>query len=305
MFTHILVPLDGSEPAEAAAAVAAGVATQFGAETTLLHVIERRAPQAVHGERHLAQPAEAKAYLAELTRRFFADPSRVAEHVHLEGESDVAQSIVRHADELRSDLVVLCTHGRGVLRHRLFGSVAQYVLAHRAVPVLLVPPAARAPVPPFPCRRLLVPLDGRPEHERGLSVAVGLARVSGATIHVVWVVPTLATLSGERAAAGHLLPGTATALLDLEEAEAENYLRDRRARLAAEDLEITCEVARGDPAEVILATAARVRADLVVAGTHGRVGLDAFWAGSVAPRVARRLDIPVLLVPLAATTAPA
>ena len=60
----------------------------------------------------------------------------------------------------------------------------------------------------------------------------------------------------------------------------------------------TGEIARGSPTEVILETAARVSADIIVLGTHGRVGMDAFWTGSIAPRVARRADFPLLLVPV-------
>jgi nucleotide-binding universal stress UspA family protein len=302
MFRHILLPLDGSRLAEAAVPVAAAMARKFGSAVTLLHVIERDAPAVIHGEPHLGQPAEADAYLAGLARRYFDDPERPARHVHTEREADVARSIVLHAGELRSDLVLLCTHGRSNLRHRLFGSVAQYVLAHRTVPVLLVPPSEHETPPGFPCRRLLVPLDGRPEHEQGLEWAVTLARAAGATIRVLWVVPTLATLSGEQAVAGHLLPGTASALLDLEETGAARYVQERLDRMGVSTLDVAIDVVRGDATHAILDAAARTETDLIVAGTHGRVGMDAFWAASVAQRLARRVRVPLLLVPLSTET---
>jgi nucleotide-binding universal stress UspA family protein len=44
--------------------------------------------------------------------------------------------------------------------------------------------------------------------------------------------------------------------------------------------------------------AERSEADLIVLSTHRRSGMDAFWARSVAPNVARRTRIPILLIPL-------
>jgi nucleotide-binding universal stress UspA family protein len=47
MFKHILIPLDGSELAETAIPVAAYLAEKLKARVTLLHVIEKNAPQTV------------------------------------------------------------------------------------------------------------------------------------------------------------------------------------------------------------------------------------------------------------------
>ena len=59
MLKHLLVPLDGSRLAEAALPAASFVAGRLGARVTLLHVIERDAPQEIHGERQLSEPEEA------------------------------------------------------------------------------------------------------------------------------------------------------------------------------------------------------------------------------------------------------
>ena len=39
-------------------------------------------------------------------------------------------------------------------------------------------------------------------------------------------------------------------------------------------------------------------ADLIVMATHGKTHLDAFWSGSVAPKVSSRARLPLLLVPV-------
>lgn len=52
----------------------------------------------------------------------------------------------------------------------------------------------------------------------------------------------------------------------------------------------------GDPAEKIVALAAKVNADLVILGTHGRTGIKRLLLGSVAEKVVRLAGCPVLVV---------
>jgi nucleotide-binding universal stress UspA family protein len=66
MFEHLLVPLDGSRLAEAALPAAATLSKTLGARVTLIHVIERGAPQEIHGQQHLSDPAEASVHVGEV-----------------------------------------------------------------------------------------------------------------------------------------------------------------------------------------------------------------------------------------------
>ena len=131
---HVLVPFDFSDTARAALAHAYGLARAVAARVTLLHVIERGAPAAIHGAPHLTDAAGAEGYLVEAVRRL-PPGTPVTRHVHAVREHDLPKSIADHAAELGCDLIVLCTHGRGRLRHRLFGSVAQRVAAQRNRPL--------------------------------------------------------------------------------------------------------------------------------------------------------------------------
>ncbi|HWP67693.1 MAG TPA: universal stress protein, partial [Rectinemataceae bacterium] len=63
MFSHILVPLDGSALAESALSIALYTARIFNAKITLFHVAEKDAPQEIHGQRHLADGGDALSYL--------------------------------------------------------------------------------------------------------------------------------------------------------------------------------------------------------------------------------------------------
>jgi len=298
MFEHLLVPLDGSSLAEAALPAAAHLAQKLDARVTLVHVIEQDPPREVHGQRHLVDPDEAYAYLDEVAGRAFPPGAPVQRHVHTAAVGDLARSIIAHQDELAPDLIVMCTHGQSGLRTRLFGSVAQQIIGLGNTPVLLIQPERAAVPPGFACRHLLLPLDGDPDHQQGLAVAAGLAGVCGASLHLARVVPTLRTLPGQHRASGRLLPGATSALLDLAQDDAEAHLHEQVARLQARGLAVTGGVQRGDPAATIVRTAKRVGADLVVLGTHGRTGLEAFWSESVAPQVIVRSHVPVLLVPV-------
>jgi len=296
MVQHILVPLDGSRLAEAALPVAMGLAAQLRARVTLLHVIEQNAPASVHGEPHLTTEAAARTYLAEAVDRVAITPIIIQIHVHNDPTSNVVQSIVVHAQELASDLIVICSHGGNSVQKRLFGSIAQAVVAQGGTPVLLVNPET-APTT-FHCTRLLVALDGNREHEAGLRLAAETAQACHAQLDLVLVIPTRATLSPTQAATGRLLPQATAAFLDSLAESGLTYLEDKQRALAPFGLEIACAVQRGDPAEAIAATAAANNADLIVLATHGKGNLDAFWSGSVTPRLVVGAQWPLLLVPV-------
>ena len=167
-FRHFLVALDGSKLAEAIIPVAVPLAKGFSARVTLFHVLERGAPDTIHGERHLREPAEAEAYLRSMAERFAEAGIACEAHLHRNPSADVAGEILDHAEELSADLIVLTTHGRGGLRELLFGSIAQQVLRRGTLPVVVAGPRAE-PDAEWQLRRLLVPLDAKPESEPALS----------------------------------------------------------------------------------------------------------------------------------------
>ncbi|MDD5762255.1 MAG: universal stress protein [bacterium] len=298
MFKHLLVPLDGSRMAEVSLPAAVYLAGTLGAVVTLIHVIERGAPQDIHGERHLTSPDEARDYLDEVAAREYFAGISVERHVHGNEVNDVARSIAEHVGELGPDLIVMCTHGRGGLRGVMFGSIAQQVVGLGTTPVLLVPPVATGASSAFSCHRMLVALDGNPDHEEGLRVAASLAKIGGAEVCLVMAVHTVNTLSGEQAATAKLLPGATHALLDLAEKDAGEYLHRHMTALQAAGVTATADVRRGDPVVVILGASKRTMADLIVLATHGKTAMDAFWSGSATPNVTSRSVVPLLLVPV-------
>ena len=300
MFKHLLVPLDGSQLAESVLPSVVYLARATGATVTLIHVIERDAPHEVHGERHLTNADDACIYLGEVAERAFPPEMRlsIVEHVHTVEVGNVAQSIVEHVGEFAPDLIVLCSHGSGGLRDFLYGSIAEQVIAAGKTPVLVIEPEGKMPEAGY-CR-MLVPLDTDPDHEQSIPVVADLAKACGASLHLLVVVRTADTLTPEQAATGRLLPRATNAMLELAQEDAVAYLRGKIDQLQAAGVTVSAEVARGDPTAAIVATAERISADLIVLGTHGKAGWDAFWAGSVTPKIADRTRRHLLLVPVRA-----
>lgn len=293
----ILVPLDGSKLSETVLPMATLLAQQNHAKLILFHVIEQHPPDTVHGERHLTGELEAGAYLDQVSQEL-PDGVIAERHVHTVAEKNVAESIVEHSGELGVDLIAMCAHGQSGLQKRIFGNIAQEVLNMGDVPVLLISPEKELKVESCACQCILVPLDRDPDHEAGLEMAIELSHTCNANLHLVMVIHELASLPGEQAASAVLLPNAASALLELECEEGELYLARLMGRLLDQHIQVTGEVQRGDPAKQIVRAAKEFHADMIVLGTHSKTALDAFWSGSVTPKIATQTHLPLLLVPV-------
>jgi nucleotide-binding universal stress UspA family protein len=298
MFKSILIPLDGSKLAEAAINPAVSLSQTLHAPITLLHIIEKDAPQEVHSEHHLTRADEAVTYLDNLAVQARVNQVEVKTHVHSAEVKDVAASIIEHAaKEFTPDLIVMCAHGKTGMRELVFGNIAQKVLAGGETPLLLIQPETSDPQP-FSLRKIFVPLDSESKHDESLSYASELAKTFGAGLYLLTVIPTFNKLTGQEATVSNLMPAAASAYLDILEDSAREHLQTHLDEFLQAGINTDAEVSRGDPAELIAATAARVGADMIVLSTHRKAGMRAFWARSVAPNVARKTRIPIMLVPL-------
>ncbi|MEJ2678643.1 MAG: universal stress protein [Gemmatimonadota bacterium] len=297
-FGRILVPLDGSRLAETVLGIATRLADTCGASIVLLHVIEKNAPAAVHGERHLNDTGSAEAYLADLAREL-AGPERTIEwHTHEVPVGDVAASIADHALEYGVDLILLCSHGSGGLRDVIWGSIAQQALQRSRVPVLIGRATKETTHEPFAPQTIMVTLDATPLAEAALPPAAGLARCLGARLRLVMVVATTSTLSRTQSPAAALMPIATGAILDLEERQATEYLERLAETLRSAGIDAVAEVRRGSPVGELAQDTGEHQDGLVVSATHGRAGLQAIWTSSVAGGLLKRTRAPVLLIPI-------
>ena len=140
----ILVPLDGSEMAEAAIAPALGMAQPGSAALILMRAAEAGvlAGADVIGAQ-VQVVREAEEYLAGVKAKLEKTGAKGIEtHVWY---GPAAPAVVEAAKVQKVDLIVMSTHGRSGLGRIIFGSVAESVLRGTRVPILLVRPSG-APV---------------------------------------------------------------------------------------------------------------------------------------------------------------
>jgi nucleotide-binding universal stress UspA family protein len=295
-FHRILVPLDGSELAEAVLPFAIGLASRARGTITLLHVLERHAPDKVHGQRHLQNERDALDYLERVGARCTDAGVTVETHVHSELIGDVAASIAQHAAELGIDLIAISTHGWGGMRGLLLGDIAQQTLRRSNTSLLLVRPDATGTAHPFDCRELLLALEPASHGDVAIPIATWLARACGAKLRLVTVIPQPRGLPVRRRAAAIFSPASTRAVLALEREDAVEYLEEKQKAIQEMGIECTAEVRTGDPVTEVAGMLQRKSADLLILATHGQSGLGALLAGSFGPRILMRAKYPVLLV---------
>jgi nucleotide-binding universal stress UspA family protein len=149
MYKKILVPLDGSEFSECSLehvkAIASGCRVP---QTVLLRVVEPLSAETVSAlamaggdlmrRAELESQAEAKDYMKK-TKASLANDGLAVETAIVDGRA--AEEILDYAKNNKVDLIVMTTHGKTGISRWFFGSVAEKVLQHSAVPVLMISPA--------------------------------------------------------------------------------------------------------------------------------------------------------------------
>ena len=138
-YKNILVPLDGSETAEAILPEIEKVAAAFGAHISLLQVVSSQPipyfpyTNPLRLRKELAE--DAQKYLAGLEEKIRTKDFTVDSSVQF---GDEAKEILNYATENNVDLIAMSTHGRSGIDRWLVGSVAEKVLRHATQPILLL-----------------------------------------------------------------------------------------------------------------------------------------------------------------------
>lgn len=263
---RILVPVDGSEESESILPALMPLLRAVPAQVSLLQVVDRpddleAAQRGVHTlSRVLAAQGVPATYRTEWGR--------------------AAEEVDYHAREDGFDLVAMATHGRSGLRRVLMGSIAETVLRHATIPVLLTRPGARL----GDWRRIVLALDGSSRAEAVFHDLVALARPLQATVHALTVnLPTY--LMGDV----HHVP------LFPPSQDLLPYLNGVCDRLSAEGVLAVPATADGTAATGIARYAEEIGAGLIACTTHGRSGLARLFLGSVAEEVLRHAPCPLLV----------
>ncbi|MEX1010025.1 MAG: universal stress protein [Chthoniobacterales bacterium] len=147
--------------------------------------------------------------------------------------------------------------------------------------------------------RVLVPVDFSDTQGRLLAAAEAEAKIRGASLVLLHVIEPAAEVAGFE---------TDPEMMRLrigQDLEAEQRIEGERIKELAKGVEgrgFSCEtvVKFGLPADEIITAAAECGADLLVMGSHGHGALYHLFTGSVVTGVLKRVDRPVLVVPLRA-----
>jgi nucleotide-binding universal stress UspA family protein len=213
-----------------------------------------------------------------------------------EGEPD--EEIVDAATRRGVEMIAMASHGRGAVGRAIFGSVADRVARTAPVPILILRTPDEDADHSVVVSRIVVPLDGSEIAERALPIASQLARQLPAPVHVVRAVDAAATLPLAPGVFG-VAPGVNAEVTDRiwqeAEAEARSTVTAAVTRLQAEGVDASGAILNGSPFFAI--SEATQPGDLLILTSHGRGGVQRWLLGSVAEKLVREADAPVMLVP--------
>lgn len=227
--------------------------------------------------------AQAEKELDALVRRA---PSDVTVETSIEQALEPVEAILKKVETWKPDLLAVGTHGRHGLEKLVMGSIASRLLHHADTAVMLVRSDSELYGGDGPIGQILVPIDFSDHSHRALACARLLASRHGGSIHLLHAVELLHT------------PLTAPGLTS--RFETEPGLREKTVEALSDMLGDTeGEVAAVDGSSVagaILSWREKLGARLVVMGSRGLTGLPHLLVGSVAEKVARFCEVPVIIV---------
>ena len=138
-YKKILIAVDSSEYSMKAAKKGLELAHQLEAKAALLFVVDRSKALGnidagiTHEQALLVLKREAELTLDELAKMYNGN-----DLLKFMPEGNPEVDILKMAENWKADLLVMGTHGRRGLKHLFMGSVAERVLRHSVIPVMVV-----------------------------------------------------------------------------------------------------------------------------------------------------------------------
>jgi len=279
MFQSILLAVECRRADDAAVNAAVQLAKEFGAQLTLLHVVE-----ATHPAIQLYRMQDAEPYMKQLANHVASRQVTVAQSLVKLGTP--AQTIIDVAQEQNADLIVIGAGDRKNAADFTLGPIAEAVTGHAPQPVLAVRPGE----PELYFSKILCPVDQSRTSFRGLQNAVQLAKAIGSELFVLSVIPEVSWLTA--AAETGVLTDARLEYASEWTQEFEQFLQ----KVDFSDVAWKSEVRYGVPQEEIIAAAKELGSDLIIMGATGRTGLVQVLLGSTTRRVMRVMPCSLLTV---------
>jgi nucleotide-binding universal stress UspA family protein len=278
---NVLWPTDFSAEAQDSLLYAVLFAKAFSARITALHVAPDLSPafysdiptvELELSRRMMTMNKKAKAQLLAMGRR-----RRIAFKKVIVKEGSTAKTIIEIAERERSDLIVMGKKGQSRLEKMLIGSVANHVLRHSPVPVLVT----KKRRPPRRIKRILVPTDFVKEEETEREFAWKLARGFNASLTFLYVLEIF---------------GHESRLVDPMFRSVLDKFR-KRAHRGSRGISVSKDVVRASHAAAGIDRYSREHPfDLIVMATCAR-GLGRFFLGSTTEKLLSQTELPVFILP--------
>lgn len=292
---RILCPVDLSEFSRDALHHAVALAKRYEAKVTVFHVYSAPQPlvpvTGMPGNVPLLPPVHPDE-VTEHVRRFcvtsLGDTGESVEIIVKEGNA--TKEIVKLAEQLPADLLVLGTHGRSGFERLFLGSVTEKVLRSTRVPVMTIPPLTQPG--PAAYKTILCPLEFSDPATRALDYALSLAQEAGARLILLHVIESLL---GEAGASelGHLSVSEHYRFLETDAVARLRSAVPEQARVWCTPEE---RVTKGRAYREILKVAGDEGVELIVMGVQGKGALNRLVFGSTTHHVIREAGCPVLTV---------
>jgi len=275
MFRNLLIADSGKGHVEEMVRMLRDIPGLASARLNLLHVVSDQ--NSSNLQDHWQQGA---ALLADAVQRLGLNPGDVNTILR---QGDTKQTVLKVAEELDADLIVMGSRGLGRLQSILANSASQYVFQLSTRPMLLV----RDDLYVRHVNRVMVSIDGTGVGDDALKLACELARdIPGCTLTGVHITH-------------HDLAPTRSGRSPVDA-----LLQEATQRARSYGIELKTLHKNGDVARELCAAAQEVNADLVVIASQDRrplvarglVDLDRLLGGSVSDYVRVHAPAPVLLV---------
>lgn len=307
---RIVIPIDFSKQSLRALDLAEELLSQIGprARATLLCVFEKPAAanpltgfgtlQKLSERQWRAAEQDARAKLLRLASKYL--PGHAVQATSIRGKKSVAEEIVQFARTNKFTSIVMSTHGRTGVVKLILGSVAERVAALSPVPVYVVPCRKGSYSQVIRSKRpvqILALTDFSGKEERLFSLLheqLAIYQSREVNLQLLHIIEDILVASY------HLTLGSDPEEIWREREEITlEKLESIRDEYFPGKLVLTTAIRQeGSIANSVLEFATNHRTSLIIVGKHPRKGVDKMVLGSVAEKVIRYADRPVLIVPL-------
>ena len=198
--------------------------------------------------------------------------------LHEEGEP--FEKIIDVAEEISADLIVMGKKGMSALEQILMGSVTERVIGYSNTDVLVVPKNAS-----IKWDKVVLAVDVSKYAEKLCERALDIAKDFNSEINIVSTVevsPAVFAIKPE--------------IFDVQVEKTKQFLKEAEIKFQKENIMIKLFIEEGEAYEKILELVDKIKAQMIILGTHGRTGLRRLLMGSTCQRVIGLSKVPVLVV---------